>query len=176
MKRALIVIDVQQGMFIFPELPPHDGEAVVGRIAHLIERARAAGTPVFYVQHDGGPGSELAAGSKGFAYRSEIAPQPGDSVTVKRRCNSFQDTGLDTKLREAGIGHLIICGMQTEYCVDTAVRAAFERGYEITLAEDAHTTFDNGVIPAAMIVAHHNKTLDGSFSSVRPAAATIFED
>lgn len=176
MKRALVIIDVQQGMFAYPGLPPHDGEAVVGRIAHLIERARAAGTPVFYVQHDGGPGSELAAGSKGFAYRSEIAPRPGDGVTVKRRCNSFQDTGLDAKLRAAGIGHLIICGMQTEYCVDTAVRAAFERGYEITLAGDVHTTFDNGVIPAAMIVAHHNKTLDGSFSSVRPAAAISFED
>lgn len=176
MKRALIVIDVQQGMFTFPELPPHDGEAVVGRIAHLIERARAAGIPVFYVQHDGGDGDPLAAGTPGFRYRTELAPQPGDSVTVKRRCNSFQDTGLDAKLRAAGIGHLIVCGMQTEYCVDTAVRAAFERGYEITLVGDAHTTFDNGVIPAAAIVAHHNKTLDGGFSAVRPAAAIRFGD
>ncbi len=176
MTRALVIIDVQQGMFSFPGLPPHDGEAVVSRIAGLIAHARAADTPIFYVQHDGGPGNALEAGTEGFAYRSEIAPQPGDSVTVKRRCNSFQDTGLDAKLRAAGIDNLIVCGMQTEYCVDTAVRAAFERGYEITLAGDAHTTFDNGIIPAAMIVAHHNKTLDGGFSTVRPAAAISFED
>jgi nicotinamidase-related amidase len=161
-------------MFSDPRFPPHDGEAVVTRIADLIGRAREAGTPVFYVQHAGGPGDELEAGTPGFAYRAAIAPEPEDSVTVKRLCNSFQDTDFDAKLKAAGITHLIVCGMQTEYCVDTAVRASYERGYKVTLVGDAHTTFDNGVVPASAIVAHHNKTLDGSFSTVRLAADIRF--
>lgn len=176
MGKALLVIDVQQGMFAFHGLPPHDGEAVVARIADLVERARCAEIPIFFVQHDGGPRHPLSKDTSGFPFRMELTPEPADSVIVKRNCNSFQDTNLDALLRAAGIDHLIVCGMQTEYCVDTAVRAAFERGYRITLAGDAHTTFDNGVMPAAAIVAHHNKTLDGGFCTVQPAAAVPFTD
>jgi nicotinamidase-related amidase len=175
MTTALVVIDVQQGMFAFPDYPPHDGEGVVARIAGLIARARAAERPIFYVQHDGGPGHPLGAGTEGFPFRPELAPQPGDSVTVKRNCNSFQDTDLDARLRNAGIDHLVICGMQTEFCVDTAVRAGFERGYKITLVEDAHSTGDTPVLKAKDIVAHHNRTL-ADFAKLQCANAIAFAD
>lgn len=175
MRKALIVIDVQQGMFEFPGLPPYDGEGVVARVANLIERARSADVPIFFVQHDGGAAHPLTKDGPGFPFRTELTPGTGDDVTVKRNCNAFQDTDLDVKLRAAGIDHLIVCGMQTEHCVDTAVRAAFERGYRVTLVGDAHTTFDNGVIPAAAIVAHHNKTLSGSFAAVLPASSVRFD-
>ncbi|HTO61462.1 MAG TPA: isochorismatase family protein, partial [Bradyrhizobium sp.] len=58
---------------------------------------------------------------------------------------------------------LIITGMQTEYCVDTACRAAAALGYKVSLVEDAHTTFDSKALPAERIVAHHNATLRGAF-------------
>ena len=51
MSKALVVIDVQKGMFGSPNFQPHDGEVVVDRIAGLIAKARDAGTPVFFVQH-----------------------------------------------------------------------------------------------------------------------------
>ena len=67
--KALLVIDVQQAMFA--TAAPGDGEAVVGRIRDLIARARAADVPVFYVQHDGGPGNEFDRNGPGFAFRRE---------------------------------------------------------------------------------------------------------
>jgi nicotinamidase-related amidase len=169
---ALVVIDVQQGLFASEQ--PHDGEAVVQRIAGLIARARAAGAPVLFVQHDGGAGDELDRNGEGFAFRRELAPHAGDSVTVKRHCNSFQDTDLDDKLKSAGITDLVICGMQTEYCVDTTVRAAADRGYRLTVACDAHTTFDSGILPAATIIAHTQHIWSGRFAKLKLAGDIRF--
>ena len=166
---ALVIIDVQQGMFTFPGSVPHDGEATVARIAGLLARARKSGTPVFFVQHDGGEDDPLAAGSPGFPFRDELTPAKGESVTVKRHCNAFQNTDFDQKLKRADIDHLIVCGMQTEYCVDTAVRAAVERGYKVTLVSDGHTTFGTKALSGEMIIAHHNATIGGSFATLKSA-------
>jgi nicotinamidase-related amidase len=173
MARALLVIDVQKGMFSVPAFQPFDGEAVVARIAQMIAAARASGTAIFFVQHDGGPGHPLSAECAGFPFREEVAPRTNDIVIVKRRCSAFQDTALEEKLRAAGIDSVIVCGMQTEYCVDTAVRAAFERGFAVTLVADAHTTGDTAVLHAKDIVAHHNATLT-NFAAVVPAAEIGF--
>jgi nicotinamidase-related amidase len=173
MKTALIVIDVQAGMFAWPEYPPFEGEFVVARIADLIARARETDVPVHFVQHDGGPDDNLHPGKPGFAFHALIAPRDTDDVTVKRCCSSFQGTDLDAKLKAGGIDHVVICGMQTEFCVDTAVRAAFERGYKVTLVGDAHTTMDTRALKARDIIAHHNATLGGSFAELKHATEVI---
>jgi nicotinamidase-related amidase len=171
---ALVVIDVQQGMFQFPAFQPWDGEAVVARIQGLLEQARARGAPVFFVQHAGGEGEPLAPGTPGFAFRSELAPLPGEAVIVKQNCSAFQGTALDAVLKAAGVDHLIVCGMQTEFCVDTSVRSAFERGYRVTLVADGHATFDTPGLKAEAIVAHHNHLMNGAFAKVTPAAEIAF--
>jgi len=171
---ALVIIDVQQGMFTFPGYAPHDGEAVVARIEGLLDGARRSGMPVFFVQHQGAEGDPLAAGSRGFAFREELAPRAEESVTVKRYCSAFQETDFDRTLKAAGIDHLIVCGMQTEMCVDTAVRAAVERGYRITLVSDGHTTFDTKTLSAAKIIAHHNATLGDGFATLKKADDIAF--
>lgn len=170
---ALVIIDVQQGMFAFPELQPFEGEALVARLSALLARARAAKMPVIIVQHNGGVGSPLAADSPGFAFRPELSAAPGEMVVVKRNCSAFQDTDFEARLRAAGISHLIVCGMQSEYCVDTTVRAAFERGFAVTLVADGHSTFDTPDLGAAAIIAHHNRTLT-SFAKIEPIAALAF--
>jgi len=166
---ALLVIDVQCGMFADPATQPHDGEAVVGRITGLIDAARAAGVPVIFVQHDGGEGDVLARGQPGFELRPEIGPRDGEPVVVKRFCSAFQETTLADLLAARGIRRFAVCGMQTEYCVDTTCRSAFERGLSVTLIGDAHTTFDNRVLDAAAIIRHHNATLGSGFAAVREA-------
>lgn len=173
---ALLVIDVQCGMFADLKMQPHDGEAVVQRIAGLIAAARVARTPVIFIQHDGGPGDVLARGAPGFALRPELAPLPGEPVMVKRHCSAFQDTDLGVLLAERTIERIAVCGMQTEYCIDTTCRSAFERGLEVTLIGDAHTTFDSGIIAAEAIIRHHNATLDGGFVTVRQADKVRFGD
>lgn len=172
--RALMIIDVQQGMFSFPGFQPHDGEATVARIAGLLRRARDSATPIFFVQHAGSAEEALSPEKPGFAFRVELAPADDESVTVKKHCNSFWDTDLDQKLKRADIDHLIICGMQSEFCVDTAVRAAVEHGYRVTLVSDGHTTFTNKALSAERIIAHHNATLGSGFATLRSASEIDF--
>ena len=171
---ALVIIDVQQGMFGVPEFKVHDPDGTVGRIRDLLDAARAKDSPVIFVQHDGGAGHPLAAGEPGFAFVAPLAPRLTETVVVKTNCNAFQGTDLDAIMRAAGIDHLIVCGMQTQYCVDTAVRAAVERGYRVSLVADGHTTGDTPALSGEAIIGHHNETLNGSFAAVRPAAMISF--
>lgn len=171
---ALMVIDVQQAMFADPQLLPYEGEAVVARIQGLVGQARRHGLPLFFVQHDGGPGDAFERDGPGFAWRPELTPLAGECLTVKRYCNAFQETGLAEQLQAAGVKHLAVCGMQTEYCVDTTVRAAFERGYRLTLVSDCHSTFDSPSLAAKDIIRHHNDTLAGSFATLLAASELRF--
>lgn len=171
---ALVVIDVQQGMFAFPGHPPHGGAQMVERIVGLIERARAAGAPVFFIQHAGAPEDALAPGKPGFALHPELKPEPDEPVIVKQQCSAFLGTDLDARLKAAGAETLVICGMQTEFCVDTAVRGAVERGYRVRLVADGHSTFDGEGLSAAAIIGHHNRTLGAGFADVGPAAGIAF--
>jgi nicotinamidase-related amidase len=172
MTTALVVIDVQKIMFADPNWPPHDGHAVVDRIAGLIARARAAGVPVFFVQHM--EGEAMRPGAPGFAFVDKLAPGPGDDVTVKQYSSAFHGTDFDARLRKAGVDHLVITGMQSEYCVNSAIRGAYERGYRITLVSDAHSTGDTKVAKARDIIAIQNDTTKGSFGQVVPAAEVSF--
>jgi nicotinamidase-related amidase len=124
--KALVVIDVQKAMWEADQ--PYDGDGTVERIAALIARARDAGAPLFFVQHDGGPENSFQRGKPGFDFHDRIAPRPGEDVTVKIFGSAFHCTDLDAKLQRAGVDRLIVTGMQSEYCVDSAVRGAVERG------------------------------------------------
>lgn len=164
---GLMIIDVQMAMFAGDQ--PHAGAAVLAKIADLLSRARAAAVPVFYVQHDGGPGDECDANGPGFPFHPAIAPRPGEKVTVKRRNSGFYRTDLDATLKAAGIDALVICGLQTEYCVDATVRSAFEREYAVTVAAGAHSTFDSKLLTAATIIAHTESIWNGRYAKVVPA-------
>lgn len=172
MSTALVVIDVQQGLFAEP-LRPYRPDALLAAIRALQDRARAEHVPVLHVQHAGGPGHTLARGTQGFQIHPEVAPKTGEDIVVKDRCDAFLGTGLDARLRALGVGRLVIAGMQTEYCVDTSTRAAFAHGYKVILASDAHTTFDSKQLKAADIVAHHNAVLC-DFAEVAEAASIRF--
>ena len=96
-------------------------------------------------------------------------------MVVKRFCSAFQQTTLADLLAERSIGRVAVCGMQTEYCIDTTCRSAFERGLEVTLIGDAHTTFDSAALTGAAIIGHHNATLSSGFVALRPADAIRFD-
>jgi nicotinamidase-related amidase len=171
--KALLIIDVQQGMFSDPDMQPHDGEGVVARLAALLARARADRLPIFFVQHSGTePGHLLAEDGPGFPFRPELAPLAHEPVIVKRQCGAFHDTDLEERLRAADIRHLVVGGMMSQYCVDTAVRS-FVRGYEVTLIEDGHTCFDTPDLKAAQIIAHENRTLGEGFATLAAAERAL---
>ncbi len=174
MTTALVVIDVQKGMFAFPHMQPFDGNGTIARINQLITKARKTEVSIIFVQHDGGAGHPLELGASGYDLHADLLLESEDLILVKQHCSAFQDTNLFTVLSEIGARHLIICGLQTEYCVDTTVRAAFEKGFTITLAGDAHSTYDSTTFTGEQIIAHHNQTLSGSFAEVQPSDNIIF--
>ena len=177
MSAALIVIDVQRALFETSP-PPADADAVLERINALADRARAAGAPVIYVQHETRDGA-MAAGQPGVDLDLRLTPAPGDRRVRKTTPDSFLRTTLSDELEAAGASRLVICGYATEFCVDTTVRRAAGLGFPVTLAADAHTTHDKPHAPGARIREHHNATLPAISSfGVRiqalPAAAIDF--
>jgi nicotinamidase-related amidase len=170
---ALLIIDVQQGMFMF-ERPLWRADDLLRRIGGLLRGARQANVHVVHVQHDGGPGHLLAKGSVGWPHRAEVVPIEGEIVIEKHHSSAFHDTDLHEQLQRIGIHHLMIAGIQTEYCVESACRAAAALGYQVTLLSDAHSTFDSHVLTAEQIVAHHNCTLNGDFVTLSRADEVEF--
>lgn len=165
---ALLVVDVQKAMFT-SGAEPYQGRAVVARIAALIGAARRAATPVFHVQHDGGPGDDFCRDLAGFAICDEVAPAPGEHVFIKTTRSAFASTDLEARLRKAGVNRLALCGMQTEYCIDTTLLGAVDRGFRMTVVRDGHTTFDNDVLPAEKIIALHHRIWQGVMAELVPA-------
>jgi nicotinamidase-related amidase len=171
-KTALLLIDIQRGLVEAPE-GLYQSEAIVGRCADLLRRARAAAIPVLHVQHNE-PDSELERLSSTWEIDPAVAPEAGEPVFEKTTSSAFIDGALDGHLRAAGISHLVIAGLQTDYCIDTNCRVARNLGYQVTLASDAHSTYDGGGLTAAQIVVHHNRILGNSTVTLRKAAEIQF--
>jgi len=156
-RTALLVIDAQVGLLD----QAYRRDEVVARIADLIAKARTAGAPVIYVQHDSDEAGDLIAiGTPGWRIHPALAPQGADLVVHKRSSDSFYETSLQRELDARGVTRLIVTGMKTEMCVDTTSRRAVSLGYDVTLVTDAHTTTDTDTLPAAHMIAYHNEILD----------------
>ena len=65
---------------------------------------------------------------------------PGDEMVEKHRSTCFYNTTLESKLKARGITTLIICGVSTNYCVESTIRDAYARDYDIVVIEDAVAT------------------------------------
>lgn len=170
MGSALIVIDVQRAFFEATP-PPADALDVLARINALADRARAAGAPVVYVQHETS-GGEVDHGTPGWELDTRLQPASGDIHVLKTTCDSFLRTTLADALADAGATRLVICGYASEYCVDTTVRRAAALGHPVILAADAHTTDDKPHAAGAQIRTHHNATLS-SISSFGVKIAAV---
>ncbi len=132
-KGALVVVDVQVGVMD----SAWESERVVGNIAVAVDRARAAGVPVVWVQHQD---EELVPESPPWQWVPELAPADGESRVAKEYNSSFEKTSLDDELARLGVSHLALAGAATNWCIRATAYAALERGYDLTLVGDAHTT------------------------------------
>jgi nicotinamidase-related amidase len=157
-KRALVVIDVQE-RYVNDRAPIHDQERFLATMRSLIDRARATGTPVVYVQHYRRGESPGQPGVEGIEIHPAIAPIDGEPVVPKGASDSFYASTLDAVLRGLGAQELVVIGLQTEQCIDATCRSALSHGYDVTLVADGHSTWDSPALTARQIIAHHNATL-----------------
>lgn len=150
---ALLVVDVQVGVVA----NAHKREEVVGVIKGLVERARAGGVPVVWVQHSD---DELETGSDDWQIVPELSPLADEPVVHKKFGDSFEDTDLESILAEREVGKLVVSGAQTDFCIRSTLHGAMARGYDAVLVADGHTTDDmswtDEPIPASSIIAHTN--------------------
>lgn len=170
MKTAVLVIDVQQGLCEGPEAA-YDCAGTIARINRVTRRARAAGAPVIFVQHESTDGY-LEHGSRAWQLADGLEALPGDLRVRKTTPDSFLRTGLAEVLAQRGIGQVTVCGMHTEFCVDTTTRSALALGYPVILVSDAHTSAGNDAISAEQVIAHHNATLT-NIDSFGPRARAV---
>lgn len=159
---ALLVIDVQNDLFTGPDAA-YEGDEVMARIADLAGRARAAGAPVIYVQHDGEEGDELVAiDSPGWEIHEAAGRQDGDIVVHKTASDGFHRTNLGETLRGLDVKRVYVTGFASQFCVDATSRRATSEGFDVVLVSDSHTTFpalEGAAISPPEIIAHHNATL-----------------
>jgi ureidoacrylate peracid hydrolase len=85
-------------------------------------------------------GIDVAPGSWDAQVLENIAPIAGDPVFRKTSSNVFVSTNLDYVLRNLGMRSLVVTGIMTDQCVESAVRDACDLGYLVTLVTDGCTT------------------------------------
>jgi nicotinamidase-related amidase len=126
---------------------------VVANCARLAAAARQAGAQPVLVHVGGSPdgadrlrplADQSMPGSAALpADWSELVPElgshPSDIVILKRQWGAFYGTDLDLQLHRRKLTTIILCGIATEFGVESTARDAYERGYEQVFAEDAMT-------------------------------------
>lgn len=149
-RSVLLVVDVQVGVM----REAWEAPRVIGNVARAVERARAEGVPVVWVQHSD---DDLARGSPEWQWVPELRPAAGEPLIHKHFNSSFEQTALEDELARLGATHVALAGAASNWCIRATAYGALERGYDLTLVKDAHTTetmqMDNGTtIEAARVV------------------------
>lgn len=149
---ALVVIDVQVNVV----QDAYQRDEKVANMATAVAKARAAGLPVIWVQDH----ESLPVGTDGWQIVPELMPLDSDYRVGKIYRSSFEETNLEEVLSRLSVGHLYICGAETNNCVRHTCHAALERGYDVTLIADAHTTtgfeWNGFIVDAARVIDEQN--------------------
>jgi nicotinamidase-related amidase len=177
MNQALLVIDVQQELVDGSdrEAGVIEKENLFNNINAVIEKAKKANAHIVFIRD-----VDVANGQgPGFQIHNEILVPATATIFDKAATNSFYGTPLNDYLKRNNIEHIVIMGCKTEYCIDTAVRAATVNQYDVTLVGDGHSTSDSKLLSAKQIIQHHNTILHGhdnldNFSLVRISTDDLF--
>ncbi|HWT83653.1 MAG TPA: cysteine hydrolase family protein [Candidatus Methylomirabilis sp.] len=144
MKRALLVIDVQNEYFT-GMLPITHPVGHLGKILEVMD-ASAGRVPTVVIQHQTLQEDKpfFQKGKPGWELHPEVAGRPRDLRIEKTLPGSFTGTGLESWLREQGIDTVTIAGYMTHMCCDTTARQAVHRGFAVEFLSDA-----TGTLPLA---------------------------
>jgi nicotinamidase-related amidase len=167
---ALLLIDMQRGLCEGAEAA-FEAQALVVRLNALAKKARASKVPVLWVHHEEAEGA-LEHGSAGWQLAPGLETDVRDILVRKSTPDAFLRTGLERLLKTHGVDALVICGLQTEYCVDTTTRRALGLGLPVVLVADGHSTPDKAHLSAVQIIQHHNATL-AAMSSFGPRVQLV---
>ncbi|KQU12967.1 MULTISPECIES: cysteine hydrolase family protein [Peribacillus] len=159
-KKVLVVIDVQTAVVEHG----YKRDKTIDKINRLIRCAREQQIPIIYIQHEY-PEGPMSKGEPGWQFHPRLEKPLHQEVTIYKTVpNSFTHTPLKQTLDKLDATHIYICGAQTEFCVDSTCRGAFDLDYNVTLITDAHTTSDADHLSAPRIIEHTHVTLKNFWS------------
>jgi nicotinamidase-related amidase len=138
---ALLVIDVQQA-FDDPSWGSRNNPDCERNVERLIDAFRERGEAVVFVRHDSDePGSTLAPGHPGNAFKDVVKGEPDLLVTKSVNSAFLGDQDLDGWLKERGIERVAVCGITTNHCCETTARMGGNLGYDVDFVLDATAAF-----------------------------------
>ena len=171
-KTALLLIDIQNDYFPGGKCPLKGMEAASVQSAKLLASFREKGLTIIHVRHEflTNDAPFFLPNSEGANIHASVTPLADESVVLKHQINSFRDTNLKALLDREGVENLLIAGAMSHMCIDAAVRAANDFGYNCTVAHDACATLDlefNGVtISASHVHAAFMAALSFAYATV----------
>ena len=145
MKRALLLIDLQNDYFPGGKFPLWNTDVTISNIEKAIRLAKAKGIPIIHIQHIANPKMGIAPffnqGTDGAKIHSRILEAAPDAIiVVKEFADSFAGTNLEETLSSLGVDELLVCGMMTQNCVThTAISKSAEK-YKVSILPDCCTT------------------------------------
>ncbi len=169
---ALVLIDIQRGFDDLAYWGVRNNPAAEAHAGELLAAWRAAGRPLFHVQHRSrNPRSPLYPGQPGCEHKPEVKPLPGEPVIGKDVNSAFIGTDLEARLRAQDISTLVICGLTTPHCVSTTARMAGNLGFRVLVAADAcaafaQTGYDGRQYGAEIVHQVALANLNGEFAEV----------
>ena len=136
---ALVMIDCQN-TYREGVMQLEGVEEAMERAAALLARAREAGVPVFHIQHDAGVGSPYDITADNGQIADVVAPVGNEPVIVKNFPDSFAATDLQQQLDATGKKNLVLAGFMSHMCVNSTARSGFDKGYAVSIVENATAT------------------------------------
>jgi nicotinamidase-related amidase len=168
MKQALIIVDMQEIFFNHPQYYLHNNEQLVMNINKLIKQAHEKNIQVIFIQHtDQNEQDDLFEGKNDWKLHKNLLVASTDKIIQKTKWDSFYQTELLDYLKTNEIEQLIFAGAQTEFCLDTTIRAAYSLGYQKNLLfKETHSTLDGVILNASDIINHHETIWNNRFLTV----------
>jgi nicotinamidase-related amidase len=141
-RTALLIIDIQRGAFDGVRCPPlASPERLVRHAGQLLQAARLGGHQVVFVRHCEEAGAPFEDGTPHGELHESLVPGAGEIVLKKQQSSSFEGTDLDEQLKARHITELVLCGLQSEFCISNTSRSALGLGYRVQVASDGHGTW-----------------------------------
>ncbi len=147
---ALVIIDLQRGI-VAMQTEPYPADIVISQTKNLKDAFQKADAQVMLVRVKGSldgkdmlsPNADEPMVRSGEMPKDwaeiipELTPADNDLIITKRQWGAFYGTELDLELRRRNIKTIVLCGIATNYGVESTARDAYERGYDLIFAEDA---------------------------------------
>jgi nicotinamidase-related amidase len=144
MKNCLILVDFQNDYFPGGNMELVGIEQAAENAKILLNESRRAKSPAIHIQHISArpEATFFLPETYGAKINHMVEPLEDEIVVVKNFPNSFRNTNLLELLKKKEIDGLVICGAMSHMCIDATTRAAFDLGFNCTIAEDACATRD----------------------------------